>query len=565
MSSFTRGSQIFLHSITMMGQGLKAIFTLNISITFIWFFYRCFQKLKLNDLYYFACERLASLKLLIGSYFYKPEQIMISVYDFKLGIIKTLPALEYKKRIWNGEIGIRGLKFWEFLTKNMLSELFYVFLSGLIFSYIFFVFKGKKNIEKTKIRGGELILPKILAKTLKQTKLASDIIIGGLPVIKNTERQHILITGTTGSGKTNLLNELIPQIRRRGDKAIIVDVSNSFASNFFDHKKNDLILNPFDKNSQNWLPWGDCREDFDFDQLASAIIGEKSSIDSFWDESAKKIIIEILKKKKHSQDLKGMLEILNIVSLKEYSEYFENSDVRSLTDREGDKTTLSIRANITNKLKPFSYLKETKNPFSIKDFINNDQNESWLFLTSSPAQREALFPLLSVWIEIAISGLMNRNPLKENKNLWIILDELPAMGRIPSLKTVLAESRKYGGCIVAGIQNIHQIFNIYGKNDALNLLDLFNSRYIFRVGDPETAKISASLLGEQEIKEIQESLSYGANTMRDGVNLNIAERRRPLVIPTEIMNLEDLECFVKLPGPYPITKLKMKYQNIKSK
>ena len=154
--------------------------------------------------------------------------------------------------------------------------------------------------------------------------------------------------------------------------------------------------------------------------------------------------------------------------------------------------------------------------------------------------------------------------MEENKNLWIILDELPAMGKIPSLKTALAESRKYGGCIVAGIQNIHQILNIYGKNEALNLLDLFNTRYIFRVSDPETAKISANLLGEEETREMQESLSYGANTMRDGVNLNIAEKRRALVIPSEIMKLKDLECFVNFPGPFPVSKLTMKYQNIKS-
>ena len=52
--------------------------------------------------------------------------------------------------------------------------------------------------------------------------------------------------------------------------------------------------------------------------------------------------------------------------------------------------------------------------------------------------------------------------------------------------------------------------------------------------------------------------------MIEAVNLNIAEKRRALVIPSEIMNLEDLECFVNFPGPYPVSKLKMKYQNIKS-
>ncbi|WP_231108552.1 type IV secretion system DNA-binding domain-containing protein, partial [Orientia tsutsugamushi] len=29
-----------------------------------------------------------------------------------------------------------------------------------------------------------------------------------MPLVKNSERLHILITGTTGTGNTNMLNEL---------------------------------------------------------------------------------------------------------------------------------------------------------------------------------------------------------------------------------------------------------------------------------------------------------------------------------------------------------------------
>ncbi|KJV70444.1 ftsK/SpoIIIE family protein, partial [Orientia tsutsugamushi str. TA716] len=53
----------------------------------------------------------------------------------------------------------------------------------------------------------------MLAKMLKSAKKASKIRFGGLPLVKNSERLHILITGTTGTGKTNMLNELLPQIR----------------------------------------------------------------------------------------------------------------------------------------------------------------------------------------------------------------------------------------------------------------------------------------------------------------------------------------------------------------
>ena len=53
-------------------------------------------------------------------------------------------------------------------------------------------------------------------------------------------------------------------------------------------------------------------------------------------------------------------------------------------------------------------------------------------------------------------------------------DELPALQKVPSLETGLAEARKYGGCFVAGIQNIYQMEKIYGHAGAASMLDLFN-------------------------------------------------------------------------------------------
>ncbi|WP_341787355.1 type IV secretion system DNA-binding domain-containing protein [Rickettsia endosymbiont of Cantharis rufa] len=79
------------------------------------------------------------------------------------------------------------------------------------------------------------------------------------------------------------------------------------------------------------------------------------------------------------------------------------------------------------------------------------------------------------------------------------MDELSALGKISSLGTALVESRKYGGCFVTDIQNTFQLDKIYGSAAANDLLDLFNSKFIFRVGDQQIAHRSAMMLGEQEI------------------------------------------------------------------
>lgn len=71
-----------------------------------------------------------------------------------------------------------------------------------------------------------------------------------------------------------------------------------------------------------------------------------------------------------------------------------------------------------------------------------------------------------------------------------------------------SEGRKYGGCFVVAVQNIYQLDEIYGFPGSNLMLDLFGSKFIFRVNDQQTAHKSALMLGKQEIIETQEKSSH---------------------------------------------------------
>ena len=101
-----------------------------------------------------------------------------------------------------------------------------------------------------------------------------------------------------------------------------------------------------------------------------------------------------------------------------------------------------------------------------------------------------------------------------------MVDELSAFQYLSSLPLALAELRKYGGCIMAGIQGMPQISDLYGNAGSQAILDLFNTFIFFRSTDPQTTSWISKVLGEKDETEIVENLSYGANTIRDGVSLN---------------------------------------------
>ena len=148
----------------------------------------------------------------------------------------------------------------------------------------------------------------------------------------------------------------------------------------------------------------------------------------------------------------------------------------------------------------------------------------------------------------------------ENRRIWLILDELTSLHRLPYLKKTLAKARKFGGCVVIGIQNFADLEEEYGVKGARSISSLLNSRYFFREPDPDMAKWSAENFGEIIMEEVREGISYGANTMRDGISINRVETRKPLVNFSEIMTLDDLHAYVRLPGNFPVSLVDFVYK-----
>ncbi|WP_347939416.1 type IV secretion system DNA-binding domain-containing protein [Rickettsia oklahomensis] len=556
-NNFTRGSQIFAHQMRMLGQGSINALTIGLIFTVVWLMWRTYQKLSLVSLYYFIIERYAQLKLAIGEYFYPISQIGIKFYYLEQKAWVYRNAEEFVHKFWHVTPHSHNInQFGQFLLHSAWPEGIIVFTISMFTAIIFFMYRGKKAVIQDKIRGADLVEAKTLARMLHKNKQAANICFSGLPLVKNIERRHILITGTTGSGKTNMLNELLPQIRKEQGRAIIVDLTGSFTDRFFDPKC-DKLLNPLQENTEHWLPWNDCHEIWDYNDMASNFSNYNPKLDDFFAKSAELVLAEGLRLYQDSKDIKKLINTILYANNKEFAKSFKNSAVSGIISSSAPETSSGIQATVSKNIEVLQHLKP-KGEFSIRKWFTADKG--WLFITSTPNQRVMLRPLIAAWISIAIKALMNRNINNTHSNMWFVIDELPALQKISSLPIALAESRKYGGCVVAGMQNIHQLEEIYGSAGTASMLDLFGSKFIFRVSDQQTAHKSALMLGEQEIIETQENLSYGANSMRDGVNMHSLEKRKLLVMPSEIMNLEDLTCYVKLAGNIPITKLQMNLQ-----
>ena len=213
-----------------------------------------------------------------------------------------------------------------------------------------------------------------------------------------------------------------------------------------------------------------------------------------------------------------------------------------------------------NAVSVFDILKKSnEEKFSIRNWILNSENTDhpqFLFLSCKPAERSALIPLITAWLSIASESLLQGEA--SSKRTWFFIDELHNLKRIPGLETSLAEVRKFGGCFVIGTQMISQLNKIYSHESARTIAGLCGTKVVMNVPEPETAKYMSGFLGEKEEISAAEAISYGANTMRDGVNISQKSEKKPTVPYSEIMSLKTGEAFLSFSGVDLVGKVKFK-------
>ncbi|EMQ1187790.1 type IV secretion system DNA-binding domain-containing protein, partial [Klebsiella variicola] len=245
--------------------------------------------------------------------------------------------------------------------------------------------------------------------------------------------------------------------------------------------------------------------------------------------------------------------------------YLQNTPAANLVEEKIEKTAISIRAVLTNYVKAIRYLQgieKNGEPFTIRDWmrgVREDRPNGWLFISSNADTHASLKPVISMWLSIAIRGLLAMGE-NRNRRVWIFADELPTLHKLPDLVEILPEARKFGGCYVFGIQSYAQLEDIYGVKPAATLFDVMNTRAFFRSPSKEIAEFAAGEIGEKEILKASEQYSYGADPVRDGVSTGKEKERETLVSYSDIQTLPDLSCYVTLPGPYPAVKLALKYK-----
>lgn len=533
--NITEGGQLATHSVRMFKQVTKISIFCTLLFWICIFFYqmRDLNKFYLQNVFYHEQARL-----------YRALDIsLMGINNEKFPVEKVIQMTQpYSEQFYH-------------ILKMRLKNSGFFSLVPFSILLIFFFIRGRQSGKKHHMKGNRLSPVWLTAWKLRLKRLASKISIGPLPLIKGTETQHILITGGTGSGKTNCLHHLLSTIRKENQRVIIVDTNGTLTNCYFGEGK-DILLNPLDIRGSPWHPWIECQDKTSYATMAESFIPQSlSESDNYWRTSARIVFSSILEQLEETQRNLALAEKILREPLNELCDFVKGTKAASLIDISSEKTAASIRSVLSSFLACLEYLPDTNHPFSIRNWVQKDSNE-WLFLTCKTNQRAALNPLLSCWFSVAVRSLLELQP-DFDRRIWLVIDELPTLSHLRDLEVLLAEGRKYGGCGVLALQSPAQLDAIYGHSSAQTIIGNCATKIVFAEQNPVNAEKIAQMFGDQEIKEYQKGLSYGANDVRDGVNLNQQVRYKPLITKTDIQFLPKNHAYVRLPENYPIVKLEV--------
>ena len=560
--STLRGGQTVFHSIRMWGQLFQAAMLFAAFMTVAVPAWNLWNRTTGAEWYAAGMFTLAEFKLTVG---YAPDSGQeIRFADGTEGVMKirdivaSMPAWRARERI-KAEM-FRSA----WLGAKVGAGIIALFLG-------WFWYRGVQLSRRKRIRGAELVTAGELRRRMRPAHLRildrmpgaarlRPYSIAGIPYPECTETQHTIVSGTTGSGKTVLIADLVSQIRARGERCVIYDKMGSYTRSFFDPAR-DVLMNPLDARAPRWSPFLEARNPRDFDMMAAALIPQqKDTVDPFWVTAARQLFSNgagVFWKQGVTEN-KVLVDHLLKTDLTALAKAMEGTVAQSIVDPENPKTALSVRAMLTAHLGALEFLPDEGKPFSIRDWIGKEDKDGFLFLTSRGDQHASLRGLISTWLEIAVNAMVTLAQ-DDGRRIWVILDELPTLHQMPSLQPGLAESRQFGGCFVLGVQVAAALRDLYGRNGAETISGLCGTRVVLAAPDRDTAQWSADSLGRSEVEEIAEGYSYGANTIRDGVSLTPKRELRALALPSEIMRLPNLEGYLKFPGPFPIASIRLKY------
>jgi type IV secretory pathway TraG/TraD family ATPase VirD4 len=425
--------------------------------------------------------------------------------------------------------------------------------------FAFLGYAGGATLAKdTASRDGKYRRGAVVSSGLKaaaRSKSGGGIMLAGVAVAPEDETKHFKLIGTTGTGKSTAIREILTAALARGDRAVIADPDGGYLARFYDSARGDVILNPFDGDAHKWDLFGEITNDYDVDQLARSLIPDNGD-DRIWSEYARTFFTAVVQQSIIADERHdGLLyRTLTSAPVEQLRVMLAGTAAGPFLGPGNEKMFGSVRSIATSAVSALKYTtRQQAKPLSVRQWIRQGAARcaggegGVLFLPYKAGEIAALRSTISAWMRIAIFEAMDRE--EADQHLWFVIDELDALGEIDGLKDALARLRKFGGRCILGFQSIAQVSGTYGKGVAETIVENCGNTLILRCSASEhggTSEFASKLIGQREVMHTTVSMTRKPDQWRTTTTTAEQLKIEPAIMASQIERLADLEGFLKL-------------------
>lgn len=336
--------------------------------------------------------------------------------------------------------------------------------------------------------------------------------------------RHLLLLGNTGTGKTNVFDFILKDLRRKAssdDVFLIFDSKGDFLKKHF-QQEDKIIGNAKDVRSKSaiWNLFEEILADgMDMDEieinareLSKALFHDHENKNQpFFSNAACDIfanmIMYAIKRNKQYPDVfskyinnEEFIGILKKMPANQYIQCFEEyDDMKSLINYLGDAKNLQglgVLGELKSMLNDYFlgvFSKKSDEPFSMKRFVRKRGGHA-AFIEYDLAGGETLEPIYRILFDLALKEAMGSNTQKGS--VYLIADEFRMIPKLQHINDGLNFGRSKGVKIIAAIQSVSQLEEIYGEAASKVMLAGFSSLIVFKCNDPSSRQYVSERFGK---------------------------------------------------------------------
>ncbi|MHC2313087.1 type IV secretion system protein VirD4 [Bradyrhizobium diazoefficiens] len=405
--------------------------------------------------------------------------------------------------------------------------------------------------------------------------------------------EHVMCFAPTRSGKG--VGLVLPTLLSWTSSAVVHDIKGEnweLTSGWRSTFSHCLLFNPTDSRSARYNPLLEVRkgaaEVRDVQNIADILVDPEGALErrTHWEKTSHSLLVGVILHVLYAEEKKTLTRVTEILA--DPAQSFEKTlrimlatnhlgteaepkvhPVVAATARELLNKSENERSGVLSTA--VSFLGLYRDPvvsrntehcdWRIADLVSADKPVT-LYLVVPPSDISRTKPLIRLILNQIgrrlTETLNTKAGDRRHRQLLMMLDEFPALGRLDFFESALAFMAGYGIRAYLIAQSLNQIAKAYGENNAI--LDNCHVRIAFAANDERTAKRISDALGTAT--ELRAQRNYAGHRLAPWlghVMVSRQETARPLLTPGEVMQLPPDQAIVLVSGLAPVRALKLRH------